>query len=131
VGKKKAIIITDGSEAIQPIARSIKDALSGIDTKITAADKFVGSDLFPADIFILGCHEPNPASFAYLTDLLSHINLAPRKCCVFSTNEKTVKYLKGIVKDCEAALVEPYLIVKDKFKKSDIKSWLKENKKGK
>jgi hypothetical protein len=124
VGIKKAIIITDESESIQSIARSIKDALSGVKTKVITAQKFVGNDILPADIFILGCEKPTPESFAYLEELLSHINLAPRKCCIFSTSEKTIKYLKGIVKDCEADLAEP-LTIKDKFKKSDVKSWLK------
>jgi hypothetical protein len=125
VGKKKAIIITDGSELIQAIALSIKDSLSSVKTKIISVEKFAGNDILPADIFILGCEKPNPASFAYLEDLLSHINLASRKCCIFSTSEKTIKYLKGIVKTCEADLAQPYLTVKDKFKKSDVKSWLK------
>jgi hypothetical protein len=125
VGKKKAIIISDGNEAIQSIARSIKDALSDIKTKIIPADKFAGNDLLGADIFILGCENPNPPSFTYIEDLLSHINLASRKCCIFSTSEKTIKYLKGILKTCEADLTQPYLTVKDKVKKSDVKSWLK------
>jgi hypothetical protein len=125
VGKKKAVIITDGSEVIQSIAHSIKETLSGVKAKIIPVDKFAGNDLLPVDIFILGCEKPNLASFAYLEDMLSHINLASRKCCIFSTSEKTIKYLKGIVKACEADLTQPYLTVKDKFKKSDVKSWLK------
>ena len=125
MGKKKAIIITDGNKTIQKIAHSIKDALSDISIRIITAEKFAGNDILPADIFILGCEQPNPSSFAYLEDLLSHINLVSRKCCVFSTSEKTIKYLKKIVKDCEADLVQPYLTIKDKLKKSDVKSWLK------
>ena len=125
MGKTKALIITDGNSDIQSIAHSIKDALQDISVKIVTADKFAGTDLLPVDIFILGCENPNPDSFAYLEDMLSHINLASRKCCIFSTTEKTIKYLKGIVKDCEAELTEPYLTVKDNFKKAEIKNWLK------
>ena len=122
--EKKALIITDESAIIQSIAHSIKDALSGINVKIVTADKFAGNDILPVDIFILGCEKPNPASFSYIEDMLSHINLASRKCCIFSTNDQTVKYLKEIVKDCEADLAEPYLIIKDKLEKTDVNPWL-------
>ena len=125
MGKTKALIITDESSDIQSIAHSIKDALQDINVKTVTAEKFEGTDLLPVDMFILGCENPNPVSFAYLEDMLSHINLASRKCCIFSTSEKTIMYLKGIVKDCEADLLEPHLTVKEKLNKSEIKNWHK------
>jgi len=122
--KKKALIITDGAEEINAAAKIISGALDDFKVNICEAEKFGGTDLLPADLFIIGCEKPDPASFAYLKEFLLHINLASRKCGVFSTKEKTLKYLCGMVKDCEAALGEP-LSVKDELKKSDIKKWLK------
>jgi hypothetical protein len=122
--KKKALIITDGTEEIKAAAKIISGALDNFKVSIREAEKFIGTDLLPADIFIIGCEKPDPASFAYLKEFLLHINLASRKCGVFSTKEKTLKYLCGLVKDCEAVLGEP-LSVKDELKKSDVKKWLK------
>ena len=122
--KKKALIITDGTEEIKAAAKKISGALDNFKVSIREAEKFSGTDLLPAELFIIGCEKPDPASFAYLKEFLLHINLASRKCGVFSTKEKTLKYLCGLVKDCEAALGEP-LSVKDELKKSDIKKWLK------
>ena len=122
--KKKALIITDGTEKIKAAAKVISGALNDFKVNIREAEKFSGTDLLPADLFIIGCEEPDPASFAYLKEFLLHINLASRKCGVFSTEEKTLQYLCGMVKDSEAALGEP-LFVKDKLKKADMKKWIK------
>jgi len=122
--KKKALIITDGTERIKAAAKKISGALSDFKVKDCEAEKFNGTDLLAAELFIIGCEKPDPASFAYLKEFLLHINLASRKCGVFSTEEKTLQYLCGMVKDCEAALGEP-LSVKDEPKKSDMKKWLK------
>jgi len=124
--KKKVIIITDGTQLIQSTAQSIKEVLTNCSVEICPADKFEGTALLPVDIFILGCEKPNPPSFAYLEKMLSHINLVSRKCGIFSVNEKSIKYLKGIVKDCEADLLEPFLVKDEKIHVSDIKKWLKE-----
>ena len=122
--KKKAIIITDGSEVIQLIASSMAKAHPDLSVKIFNAQKFIGSDLLPYSIFILGCEKPKPDSFAYLEDFLSHINLASRKCGVFSTDSKAVSYLGKIVKSCEADLIEP-LQMSDKISVPALKKWLK------
>jgi len=122
--KKKALIITDGTEEIKAAAKIISGALNDFKVNVCEAEKFSGTDLLPTDLFIIGCEKPDPASFAYLKEFLLHINLASRKCGVFSTKEKTLKYLCGMVKDCEAALGEP-LSVKDGLKKSDMKKWIK------
>jgi hypothetical protein len=122
--KKKALIITDGTEEINAAAKVISGALDDYKVIVREAEKFSGTDLLPADLFIIGCEKPDPASFAYLKEFLLHINLASRKCGVFSTKEKTLKYLCGMVKDCEASLGEP-LSVNDEFKKAAVKKWLK------
>jgi len=127
--KRKALIITDGTEEIKAAANNISGALSDFalsdfDVNICEAGNFKGTDLLPANLFIIGCEKSNPASFAYLKEFLLHINLASRKCGVFSTNEKTLKYLCGLVKDCEADLGEP-LSLNSETNKSALKKWLK------
>jgi len=99
------LILTDGTPATEKMAADIAETLK--DSKIMAktASEFAGNDILPADAFFLGCEIPAPESFAYITDLLKHINLAGRACGVFSPGtKKTAGYLAGLVKDCEAAL---------------------------
>jgi len=122
---KRALIITDGTEAIQSIAQTISGVLDGFTVKMCTAEKFAGTDLLAVDLFFIGCEKSCPSSFAYLEDLLSHINLASRKCGVFSTKEKTLKYLRGIVKDSEADLTDPLSAPKGEVKKSVLKKWIK------
>ena len=105
------LIVTDGSTGIAKLAGEIAEALKGNKVSTKAASEFMGNDILPADAFFLGCEKPKPAAFAYLTDVLKHINLAGRPCGVFSSgSEKAVKYLASLVKDSEAALnPEPLL----------------------
>ena len=109
--KKTVLIVTDGSSGMAKLAVEIAEALKGNKVSTKAASDFKGNDLLPADAFFLGCEKPRPASFAYLADVLKHINLAGRPCGIFSPgSEKAVKYLAGLVKDCEADLhPEPLL----------------------
>lgn len=119
---KKIVIITDGSESIQVIANSINKALTAYKTKICSGDTFTGTDLLSADAFILGCEKPNPPSFAYLSQMLSHINLVHKKCAVFSVNQKALDYLITLVHDCEASLGEP--LFSNNTDASSIKKWI-------
>ena len=109
--KKNVLIVTDGSVGVAELAGEIAAALKDNKVSTKAASEFQGNDILPADVFFLGCEKPRPASFAYLADLLKHINLAGRPCGVFSSgSEKAAKYLAGMVRDCEAALEsEPFL----------------------
>jgi len=103
--KKKVLIITDGSGETAKMAAGIASALKGNTVSIKNASDFKGNDILPADAFFLGCEKPRPESYSYLADLLKHINLAGRPCGIFSPgSEKAVKYLSGLVRDCEAAL---------------------------
>ena len=122
---KKALIITDGTESINSLAEPIKKALTGFDVKIRNADKFEGTDLLPADIFFIGCEKPSPSSFAYLEEMLSHINLASRKCGIFSVNQNALKYLGDILKDCEAALGETMFSSDGGYQQSEMDKWIK------
>ena len=122
--KKKVLIVTDGTETIHLIAQSISKTMADYDVKLCSAGEFEGTDLLPAGMFFLGCEKPNPASFAYLEEMLKHINLASRKCGIFSVNKEALKYLESTVKDCEADLKSPLLVdVKDT---SALTNWLKE-----
>jgi len=102
------------------MASDIAETLKGNKVLIKTASEFEGNDILPVDVFFLGCENPAPESFAYITDLLKHINLAGRLCGVFSPGtKKAAGYLAGLVKDCEAAL-NPELLAGTS---SGIKTW--------
>ena len=87
------------------MASGIAAALGDETVTLKSASDFKGNDLLPAEAFFIGCEKSSPDSFIYLTNLLKHINLVGRPCGVFSSgSEKTIKYLAGLVKDCEAAI---------------------------
>ena len=114
------LIVTDGAPGTEKIAADIAGALKGNKVLTKTAAEFAGNDILPADAFFLGCENTAPDSFAYLTDLLKHINLSGRSCGIFSSGtKKTTGYLAGLVKDCEAALNPEHLT----GSASGIKSW--------
>jgi hypothetical protein len=120
---KKALIITDSSESIQSTAKIISEALADFNVKTCTGKDFGGTDLLAADIFFIGCENSGHESFAYLEDLLLHINLASRKCGIFSNSKDAIKYLRGILKDSEADFGEPLLFTENE-KKPVIENWL-------
>jgi hypothetical protein len=122
--EKKALIVTDSDVSLESTAQSIKNCLQDFSVKICSADGFAGTDILPAQIFFLGCNSPRPASFSYLEEMLSHINLVSRKCGIFSSDKKSLEYLAGILKDCEADLGEPFLITNGNDNPA-IEKWLK------
>jgi hypothetical protein len=109
--KKKALIVTDGTESVHQMAERIAAALTDFTVTLRTASDFAGTDILPADICFFGCASPRPASFAYLEELLQHINLAGRPCGIFSPRSKeAARYLAGMVHDSELALnPEPLL----------------------
>jgi hypothetical protein len=121
--KKNVLIVTDGAASTMKAAEQIVAELTDARVVIRAASDFAGTDILPAEVFFLGCEAPNPPDFAYLEELLRHINLAGRSCGVFSPkSEKAVKYLAGLVKDCEAALGEPFVSPENG---AGFKKWVK------
>ena len=122
--EKKVLIITDSGESLDLTAQSIKNCIQDSAVKICPAKDFTGTDLLPAQIFFLGCASPNPESFSYLEEMLSHINLVSRKCGIFSSDKKSLEYLSGILKDCEAEIGEP-LLINGGTDKNTIENWLK------
>ena len=131
------LIITDGTESIQKAAVAIKESLSGISktskikAKICCAGDFKGEELLPADVFFVGCEQPSPPSFSWLREMLSHINLASRKCGIFGLNKKSNDYLLSILKDSEvktgeSLITQTIIDAKGKIKTSEIKKWTKQ-----
>jgi hypothetical protein len=121
--KKKILIVTDGSVSINLIAKLIEAALAEYSVKICPAGKFRGTDLLPAEVFFLGCMSPEPESFSELALILKHINLASRKCGIFSTSNKAASWLKKILKDSEADTGEA-LIAPPDIKAAGVKKWV-------
>ena len=124
MGKKKALIITDGTKPIRAIALLIKESLSDFKVKICPAKRFDGTDLLASDIFFIGSKRAKPKSFLYLEDMLSHINLASRKCGLYSLNEKSLNYLRGILAASEANLTQPQLFSEEKNEKPAVNKWV-------
>jgi hypothetical protein len=120
--KKTALIVTDGTDPARKLAEQIAAALAGRQVTIRPAESFEGTDLLPASAFFIGCETPNPPSFAYLAEMLAHINLAGRPCGIFSGSAKALKYLSGLVQDSEAALGEPFLV--NEAESSEIRKWV-------
>jgi len=128
----KVLIITDETEAIRSLSLNIQEALNTIDSeikilaKICPAQDFRGKEILPADLFFIGCEDPSPSSFAWLEEMLSHINLASRKCGIFSVKAKSISYLNSILKDCEAEIAGSFLAENGKIKKTDIIKFIKQ-----
>jgi hypothetical protein len=100
--KKTVLIVTDGTESIQKLAEAIAGSLRENRVTIRSASQFAGTDILPAEVVFIGCEEPNPVSFAYLEELLRHINLAGRPCGLFSLrSKKAAAYLSDLVHDSE------------------------------
>jgi len=121
---KKALIITDGTESIQSIAQEISGLMTGFNVDICSSQNFDGKSLLPVDTFFIGCENPSPQSFSFIEEMLSHINLASRKCGIFSNNDESIKYLRDITNDCEADVKELLLLTESELNVSFIKNWL-------
>ena len=121
---KTALIVIDGSEEIKKVAEELSTALKEYKTTVCMAESFAGTELLAAYLLFLGCENPEPASFAYLDEMLQHINLSGRPCGVFSTNNKALKYLSRLIKASGAKTAEP-LLIKDMSAVPDaLKKWI-------
>jgi hypothetical protein len=119
--QKTVLIVIDGTEQVAKMADDIAAVLKGDTVTVKVVSQFAGTDILPADMFFIGCEGPKPASFDYLSDLLTHINLAGRSCGVFSpTSEKAAAYLTGLLADSEAALYPQPLFAGS----PDIAAWV-------
>jgi hypothetical protein len=123
--KRTVLIVTDGSASLKKAADAIAAELEGFQVLIRPAESFAGTDLLPACAFFLGCERPNQSSFAYLGAMLEHISLAGRSCGLFSSDKQALKYLSGLVKDCEAAVGDPLLLKGGDIGSAVLKKWLR------
>ncbi|MDR1099717.1 MAG: hypothetical protein LBL28_04475 [Treponema sp.] len=113
--KKNVLIVTDGAASTRELAEQVAGELKEYQVLVRVASDFAGTDILPVEAFFLGCEEPAPPSFAYLAELLQHINLAGRPCGVFSPgSEKAAKYLADLVHNCEAAAGKPFVAADNK-----------------
>jgi hypothetical protein len=118
-GKKNALIVTDGTESTRKMAAAIAAALKNFTVVTLAAGEFSGTHILPADVCFFGSETSNPPSFASLSTILHHINLAGRPCGVFSGSANGAKYLRNLVHDSELALY-PVVLMEGN---DDIKKW--------
>jgi len=116
--RESVLIVIDGDEktelAAEAIARGIMETWGWGGTRITIKPGaiFRVEDLLRADVFFIGCERPSPPEFGGLEELLQHINLAGRRCGIFSMavppsiteTTETIRYLEGILKVSEAKL---------------------------
>jgi hypothetical protein len=108
--KKTVLIVTDGTQKVNKMAKDIAAGLKGNKVLIREASVFTGTDLLPAKVLFFGCEEPDSPSYDYIEKLLGHINLADRSMGFFSPNsKKAVQYLAKIAKDTEAFCVSEAL----------------------
>ncbi|GMO42284.1 MAG: hypothetical protein Ta2B_22490 [Termitinemataceae bacterium] len=124
--EKKYLVIIDEDKSTRSAALAIVSHLIGRNVKIVNAASFEGIDILGQDYLFFGCANPKPSSFAYLENLLRHINLAGRKCGVFSASKtngiKSIQYLTSIVKDSEVKLLGKPLISNNIL---SIQNWTK------
>jgi hypothetical protein len=112
--KRNVLIVTDGAEAARKIGEKIAKELTGSRVVIKKSPDLSGADLLPADVYFFGCESPHPPAFAYLEQVLLHINLVGRPCGLFSPGSpEAVCYLAELIRDSELVLkAEPFLGIK-------------------
>jgi hypothetical protein len=120
--KKKVLILTDGGESVRRMGERIAGELPGEQVALVDAGDLSGTDILPVEVFFLGCEAPHPPSFAYLEQVLLHINLAGRACGLFSPrSEEALRYLAGLIVDAELILkAEPFL----EARTEDLARWV-------
>jgi hypothetical protein len=123
---KTVLIVIDGTDIVKKVSDEVSTALEGYQTVVRTAESFVGTDLLPAHAFFLGCGALKPASFSYIAELLSHINLSGRPCGVFSPDKKALQYISALVKDSGAATGKPLLVKGGIVDPPQTQKWVKE-----
>jgi hypothetical protein len=119
--KKTVLIVTDGTQKVNEMAKDIAVSLKGNKVLIKEASVFAGTDLLPAKVLFLGCEKPDSPSYNNIEKLLGHINLADRSMGFFSPNsKKAVQYLVRIAKDTEAFCVPEPLFEENS---ANVREW--------
>ena len=127
--KRKILIIADNGAVTGNIAANIAavfggGTFTGWSATVIPAKDFSPTRLLPVQAFLLGCEKPAPPEFTGIEELFKHINLAGRPCGVFSTQNNAIKYLSGLVRDCEAALGNPLVVENGKSDSRKLKKWV-------
>jgi hypothetical protein len=109
--RKNVLILTDDAGSTRDLAGRLAAEMRGFTVRVLTASNFTGRDILPADYCFFGCVQPHPPEFAYLEELLAHINLAGRPCGVFSPDSaEALRYLTDLAGPSELALnPEPLL----------------------
>jgi hypothetical protein len=119
---KNLLVISDDAGAAMAGQIAMCPKFSRTEWKITrkTGTDFAGTDLLPADLFLVGCAESDPPSFAYLAEMLAHINLAGRPCGLFCPAPGPAEdYLRALVRDSEAQVKAEVLTCADETAISD------------
>jgi hypothetical protein len=128
MSENKVLIVIDEDDTTRKVALAIVSEFLGDDIRIVEAANFTGTDILAPELLFIGCANVKPASFEYLEKVLAHINLAGRKCALFSpSSPEALFYLVDLIKDCEIrSIVKPLI----SWNISDYKNWVRELKKG-
>jgi hypothetical protein len=103
--RKNVLILTDDAGSTRDLAGRLAAEMRGVTVRVLTASNFTGRDILPADYCFFGCAQPHPPEFAYLEELLAHINLAGRPCGVFSPGSpEALRYLTDLTGPSELAL---------------------------
>jgi len=127
--KRKILIIADNGAVTMNIAKNIaaffgKAPFANWSAAVVSAADFSPIRLLPVHAFLLGCEKSESPDFTQIKELFKHINLAGRACGVFSTQNSAIKYLSGLVRDCDAALGSPFLIDNGTGDSRKLKKWV-------
>jgi hypothetical protein len=107
MSSKKYLILADNNTASRRTILAIVNVLFGRDVRIVYTGDFSGTDLLPCDFLFLGFAKTNSAQCLYIQETFKHINLAGRKCALFSPlndGGKTIRFLTDLIKDSEIKL---------------------------
>jgi hypothetical protein len=124
--KKNVLILTDGSGSVRRMGEGIAGELRGEQVALVDGGDLSGTDILPAEFFFFGCEAPHPPSFAYLEQVLRHINLAGRGCGLFSPrSEEALRYLADLIVDAELALRGEPFLGEHRENREDLARWVR------
>ncbi|GMO52912.1 MAG: hypothetical protein Ta2G_10870 [Termitinemataceae bacterium] len=127
MSEKKILIIIDEDDATRKVALAIVSEFFGDDIRIVEAGDFEGTEILDPQLLFIGCADDKPASFEYLEKVMAHINLAGRKCALFSpSSDEAISYLTDLIRDCEIRQIAKPL---NSWNIIDYKTWVKDIKK--
>ncbi|GHV30608.1 hypothetical protein AGMMS4952_17890 [Spirochaetia bacterium] len=122
--QKNAFILTDNAVSTQDLAARLAAEMRGVTVRVLTASNFTGRDILPADYCFFGCEQPHPPEFAYLEELLQHINLVGRPCGVFSPDSaEALRYLANLTGPSELAM-SPEPLLGRMSASPDLKQWV-------